>query len=122
MNFIPKMSYEALISGYKKIIETIYSPKYYYARVKQFLRDYKPTQKKVFRARWSHVKAGMKSVFILGIIGKERFYYWRLFFWSLFRRPRLFPLAITFSIYGYHFRKVFEQHFRMIERKDNFVF
>jgi radical SAM superfamily enzyme YgiQ (UPF0313 family) len=122
MNFIPKMSYEALISGYKKVIETIYSPKYYYARVKEFLRDYKPTQKKVFRARWSHVKAGMKSVFILGIIGKERFYYWRLFFWSLFRRPRLFPLAITFSIYGYHFRKVFEQHFRMIERKDNFVF
>jgi hypothetical protein len=63
----------------------------------------------------------MKSMFILGIIGKERFYYWRLFLWSLFRRPRLFPMAITFSIYGYHFRKVFEQHFRMIEKKDNFV-
>ena len=117
MNFIPKMNYEALISGYKKIIETIYSPKYYYARVKQFLRDYHPAQKKVFHARWSHIKAGMKSVFILGLIGKERFYYWGLFFWSLFRRPKLFPLAITFSIYGYHFRKVFEQHFRMIERK-----
>lgn len=117
MNFIPKMSYEALISGYRKIIETIYSPKYYYARVKQFLRDYKPPQKKVFHARWSHIKAGMKSVFILGILGRERFQYWKLFLWSLFRRPRLFPLAITFSIYGYHFRKVFEQHFRMIERK-----
>lgn len=117
MNFIPKMSYEALISGYKKIIETIYSPKFYYTRVKQFLRDYQPTQKKVFHARWSHLKAGMKSVLILGLIGKERFYYWRLFFWSLFRRPRLFPLAITLSIYGYHFRKVFEQHFRMIEKK-----
>jgi len=38
-------------------------------------------------------------------------------FWSLFRRPKLFPLAITLSIYGYHFRKVFEQHFQMIERK-----
>jgi radical SAM superfamily enzyme YgiQ (UPF0313 family) len=117
MNFIPKMSYEALIKGYKKIIETIYSPKCYYARVKQFLRDYHPTQKKVFHARWSHLKAGMKSVFILGLLGKERFYYWRLFFWSVFRRPKLFPLAITLSIYGYHFRKVFEQHFRMIERK-----
>jgi radical SAM superfamily enzyme YgiQ (UPF0313 family) len=121
MNFIPKMSYEALIGGYKKIIETIYSPKYYYARVKQFLRDYQPTQKKIFHARWSHVKAGVKSVLILGLIGKERFYYWRLFFWSLFRRPRLFPLAITFSIYGYHFRKVFEHHFRMIERSEKLL-
>ncbi len=117
MNFIPKMSYEGLITGYRKIIETIYSPKHYYARVKQFLRDYRPMQKKVFHTRWSHIKAGLKSVVILGVIGKERFYYWRLFFWSLFRRPRLFPLAITFSIYGFHFRKVFEQHFRMIERK-----
>ena len=121
MNFIPKMSYESLMRGYKKIIETIYSPKYYYSRVKQFLRDYQPTQKRIFHARWSHIKAGMKSMFILGMIGKERFYYWKLFLWSLFRRPRLFPMAITFSIYGYHFRKVFEQHYRMIERKDNLV-
>jgi radical SAM superfamily enzyme YgiQ (UPF0313 family) len=117
MNFIPKMNYEGLIAGYRKIIETIYSPKNYYARVKQFLNDYRPMQKKVFHARWSHIKAGLKSVVILGVIGKERFYYWRLFFWSLFRRPGLFPLAITLSIYGFHFRKVFEQHFRMIERK-----
>ena len=117
MNFIPKMNYEGLITGYKKIIDTIYSPKHYYARVKQFLRDYRPVQKKVFHGRWSYIKAGLKSVVILGVIGKERFYYWRLFFWSLFRRPRLFPLAISFSIYGFHFRKVFEQHFRMIERK-----
>ncbi len=43
----------------------------------------------------------------LGIIGKERYQYWKLFFWSLFRRPRLFPLAITLAIYGFHFRKVF---------------
>jgi len=67
--------------------------------------------------RYSYVKAGFKSVFILGIIGKERFYYWRLFFWSLFRRPKLFPLAITFSIYGFHFRKVFEDHFRVTASK-----
>ncbi len=117
MNFVPKMNYDNLISGYKKIIDTIYSPKHFHARVKQFLRDYKPVQKNVIHMRYSYVKAGFKSVFILGIIGKERFYYWRLFFWSLFRRPKLFPLAITFSIYGFHFRKVFEDHFRMVESK-----
>jgi radical SAM superfamily enzyme YgiQ (UPF0313 family) len=118
MNFIPKMKYERLISGYKNVIETIYSPKQYYGRVKQFLKNYRPTQKKVFHVKWSYLSAGLKSVFILGIIAKGRFYYWRLFFWSLFRRPRLFPRAITFSIYGFHFRKVFEQHFQMMERKE----
>jgi hypothetical protein len=54
--------------------------------------------------------AGFKSAVRLGIIGKERYQYWKLFFWSLFRRPRLFPLAITLAIYGFHFRKVFREH------------
>jgi hypothetical protein len=67
--------------------------------------------------QWGYVKAAVKSVFVLGLLNKERFYYWRLFFWSLFRRPGLFPLAITFSIYGFHFRKIFEQHFRTAENK-----
>jgi radical SAM superfamily enzyme YgiQ (UPF0313 family) len=117
MNFIPKMNYDGLIGGYRKVVETIYSPKNYYKRLRQFLKDYRPMQKKVFHAKWSHLEAAIKSALILGIVGRERFYYWRLVFWSLFRRPRLFPLAITLSIYGFHFRKVFEQHFRVIERK-----
>jgi hypothetical protein len=110
MNFIPKMNYEALINGYRRILSEIYSPKQYYARVKKFLKEYKPTQVKVFHFRFDHVKALVKSALVLGIAGKERIYYWRLFFWSLFTRPRMFPLAITFAIYGFHFRKVFEQY------------
>ena len=39
LNFIPKMSPEALLSGYNSILKTIYSPKHYYARVKTFLKD-----------------------------------------------------------------------------------
>ncbi|MEK6756902.1 MAG: B12-binding domain-containing radical SAM protein [Bacteroidota bacterium] len=110
MNFIPKMNYEALINGYRKILGEIYSPKQYYARVKKFLKEYKPTQVKVFHFKFDHFKALVKSTVVLGIAGKERIYYWRLFFWSLFTRPRLFPLAMTFAIYGFHFRKVFEQY------------
>lgn len=110
MNFIPRMSSEMLINGYKKVLDTIYTPKQYYARVKQFLKTYEPAQKKLFRIRFMHLKALAKSVVLLGIIGKERLYYWRLFFWSLCTRPRLFPLAITLSIYGFHYRRVFEQY------------
>ncbi|MFZ2197895.1 MAG: DUF4070 domain-containing protein [Thermodesulfovibrionales bacterium] len=116
MNFIPKMGYEKLMKGYRQIIETIYSPKHYYMRVKSFMKDFRPVQKKVVQMRYSYWKAGLKSVFILGLFGKERFYFWRLFFWSLFRRPKLLPMAITFSIYGFHFRKIFEGHFRTLEK------
>jgi len=29
-----------------------------------------------------------------------------IFFWTLFRRSRLFPLAITLTSYGFHFRRL----------------
>ncbi len=108
INFIPKMDYEKLIKGYKRIISRIYSPEPYYKRVREFLRDYKPLQKKSFSFHFSYLGAFFKSILFLGIIEKERVYYWRLFFWSLFRRPQLFHLAITFAIYGFHFRKIFQ--------------
>jgi len=59
---------------------------------------------------WQHLLAFPRSVYRLGILGKERRYYWDLLLWTLFRRPALFPMAVTFTIYGHHFQKVCELH------------
>ncbi len=106
INFIPQMNSEKLIDGYKKILDTIYSPKYYYERVMRFMKDFEPKKKKVFHLNPNYILALFKSIFKLGVIGEERIYYWKLFFWSLFRKPQLFSLAILFTIYGFHFRKI----------------
>jgi radical SAM superfamily enzyme YgiQ (UPF0313 family) len=110
LNFIPKMSSDTLVNGYRRILGAIYSPKNYYARVRKFLQEYQPPRKMQARFRFMYVRAMAQSVVRLGIIGRERYQYWKLFFWSLIRRPRLFPLAITLSIYGFHFRQVFRRH------------
>ena len=110
INFVPKMNSETLVNGYRRILRTIYSPKHYYARVRTFLQEYRPPQSMRGRLRFMHVRAMVQSVVRLGIIGRERFQYWKLFFWSLVRKPLLFPLAITLSIYGFHFRQVFRRH------------
>lgn len=108
-NILPKMGLETLREGYQKILDQIYSPKYYYERVKNFLREYKaPTIRA--KLELQYFLAFWRSVYQLGIRGVERVYYWQLFFWTLFRRPRLFPMAITFAIYGFHFRQVSELH------------
>ncbi|MFO7447292.1 MAG: DUF4070 domain-containing protein, partial [Ignavibacteriaceae bacterium] len=107
INFIPRMDTKVLLEGYQKILDKIYSPKYYYERVMSFLKDFNP-KKKVFHFNSSYIMALFKSMFKLGVIGKERIYYWKLFFWSLFRKPQLFSLAILFTIYGFHFRKISE--------------
>jgi len=109
LNFIPKMDSETLINGYKKVLRTIYAPKYYYRRVKTFLKEYRPLVKKRGQFKLCYLFALLKSVFWLGMIGRERRHYWQLFFWTLATRPKSFPLAITLSIYGFHFRKIFEK-------------
>ncbi len=108
LNFLPAMNQEKLLEGYRRVLKSIYAPKYYYARVKKFLKEFHPPRRPLGRMQLVHLKALVKSVVFLGVIGKERVHYWKLFLWSLFCRPRLFPLAITFAIYGAHFRKVFE--------------
>ena len=111
INFIPHMDSEVLINGYKKILNTIYSPKFYYERVMRFMRGYDPKKKKVFHLNPNYILALFKSMFKLGVIGEERIYYWKLFFWSLFRKPQLFSLAILFTIYGFHFKKISNSYF-----------
>ncbi len=109
INFIPKMNKEDLLAGYNKIINGIYNSKFYYERVLGFLKQYNPPAH--FNNRMSFIKiiALAKSLFYLGLLNKSRKYYWNLLFWSLFNKPQLFPMAVTYSIYGYHFRKVFRE-------------
>jgi radical SAM superfamily enzyme YgiQ (UPF0313 family) len=107
LNFIPKMNQETLINGYKKILDTIYSPKHYYKRVRTFLKQYRPKKfdKKTY-FKFCYIKAFLKSIWLLGIQGKERFQYWKLIIWTLIRRPYFIGISISFAIYGFHFRKV----------------
>ncbi len=108
INFVPRMDRETLVSGYQRIVQTIYSPRVYYERVRVFLSEH---QHRGTRRRLSRAELGafFKSIYHLGIRGVERVQYWKLFFWALFHRPRLFPLAIRFSIYGFHCRHFAER-------------
>ena len=108
-NIVPKMGLSPLKAGYRKILDSIYSAKGFYDRVITFLKDYKPARHTV-TLQWQEIAAFLSSIFKIGIKSRERKHYWRLFFWTLFHCPEKFPLAITFAIYGYHFRKVNELH------------
>lgn len=113
-NIIPVMSSELLHIGYQTVVNTLYAPKNYYARIRTFLREYKPPRFSI-PIDFTYVLAFFRSVLRLGILGKERFQYWGLVFWTIFTRPKEFPIAITLSIYGYHFRRVCEQHIAQVK-------
>ncbi len=110
INFIPKMDYHELLKGYQKILNTIYSPKYYYNRVLSLINSLntKKFRIRISRFNWTYLVAFIKSIWYMGIREKGRKYYWKMFFWTLIHKPKLFPAAITYSITGFHFRKIFE--------------
>jgi radical SAM superfamily enzyme YgiQ (UPF0313 family) len=108
-NIIPVMDLDLLRSGYKHLMDHLYSPGVYYQRVRTFLREYRAPRNGI-PLDLAHLLALFRSMYLLGIFGKERFHYWRLLTWTLWRRPRLFSLAVALSINGYHFRRVCELH------------
>jgi radical SAM superfamily enzyme YgiQ (UPF0313 family) len=108
-NIVPVMNLDILREGYKSILHYIYAPEPYYQRIKTFLREYQSPEVRA-PLDFEYLLAFFRSIYRLGIIGEERVHYWKLLLWTLFRRPGLLPLAITLSIYGYHFRKISELH------------
>lgn len=106
-NIVPLMPLDALNHGYKSVLGHLYEPRHYYARVITFLREYRVPKFEPPLDR-EYLLAFGRSMVRLGIVGKERLHYWKLVAWTLLRRPRLLPTAITLSIYGYHFRRVCE--------------
>jgi radical SAM superfamily enzyme YgiQ (UPF0313 family) len=108
LNFEPKMNRDKLIDGYHHVLDTIYSPKHYYDRVKTLLKEYKPrTRIKAPDVHSFNLLLGLANcVWFVGIREKGRRYYWKLFASTLFLKPRTFPMFVTLAVYGYHFRKV----------------
>jgi radical SAM superfamily enzyme YgiQ (UPF0313 family) len=104
-NFRPRMSAEALSEGYRDLVRRLYAPRDYYRRVRTFLREYRPPRSRP-RLGWGDLRAMLYANVRLGIVGRERFQYWRLMLWTSFRRPALLETAVTLAIYGHHFRKI----------------
>jgi len=98
MNFVPKMDLQELMEGYKKIIRNIYATKPYY---------YKRSQRQQTKIEFFHLGAFIKSMVIIGMLNKGIREYWKLMVWTLLRRPSLLFDAITFAVYGYHFRIIY---------------
>jgi len=105
-NIVSKMDPEILQQGYRRIMRTIYSPRVHYERIRIFLREY-GLKRQGTSLDFQHIMALFRSFYHLGLRNRGRLQYWRLLMWTLFRRPKAFPMAVTLALYGYHFRRSF---------------
>ena len=108
-NVRPQMGLDVLREHYRALLMHIYAPRHYYRRVRTFLREYRRPavrQRLDVQRALAFLRAGLR----IGVLGPERFHYWRLLAWTSLRRPQLLPHAVTLAIYGYHFRRVADLH------------
>lgn len=106
-NFRTRMDPKILREGYQRLLNHLYSPKEYYARATQFLKQYKPARRK--RIDFGEFMAFLRSILYLGILerGRSKFYYWKFLITAFLFHRKAFGEAISTAIFGYHFRKLF---------------
>ena len=106
-NFIPKLNKDFLVSEYKKLLLSLYSAKNYYERVFNFVKEYR--QHSYGSLNIYSLIIFLKSVYFLGIVDKNRLYFWKMFLLCLFKYPSSLGKIITQAIYFLHYEKIFTE-------------
>ena len=106
LNFVPNLDRTTLLAGYRRVVQTIYSPKEFYHRVKTFFSEYQMPKISDSVHEKSSIRAFFRAVWRIGVKEKGRKYFWMLLVHILRTRPSAFAEAVRMTIYGYHFRKV----------------
>jgi radical SAM superfamily enzyme YgiQ (UPF0313 family) len=106
LSFIPTMSAQRLLDGYRSILKRIYAPDAYYERVRRFLDRCHPANR--VRHSLSDYAAFYHSILRQGVFSKDRASYWRFLIDAATRYRHAFGTAVTLAIMGYHFYAVTE--------------
>jgi radical SAM superfamily enzyme YgiQ (UPF0313 family) len=106
-NIATRMDHEILRRKYRALVQALYQPGNYYQRVKNFLVHFKEPRESPPLDRAAAL-AVVRCFFWLGLIRKGRLDFWRVFFWTWFKKPESLQTFVGLAILGYHFRKVHE--------------
>jgi len=113
LNFVPQMSEEKLIEGYKQLLGEIYSPRSYFRRCRTFLARLPRTPGVAGSLRPGDAAAFLRSLLRQGF-SRYGLRYLGLLFWTLLSRPARFPAAVTLAVRGHHYfritREILEAH------------
>lgn len=105
MNFIPNMPVETIKAGYKKIIETIYRPKNYFARVRTLMKLMPRTMGRQRPVTLNDLRALGRSLYRQGF-SRYGIHYIHLLASTLWHNPKFFAGAVNFAVKGHHFFKM----------------
>ncbi len=111
VNFVPKMDLEKLVSGYQRIMRTIYKPSEYYQRA---LDSLKRTPQDLPEPHQYHglnaITGFVRIAFKLGVLDAERREFWRFFIEAARKHHDRMNELLRHAAMAYHFRKLNESY------------
>ncbi len=110
-NVITRMDIQTLKSGYQALVRKLFQPDEVYKRIQVLLDHFKPKTAPI-AFTWTEIKALFRTIAWIGLARETAAHYWRLIFTTLRRYPSKLPLAITMTVYAYHFRKMSLEHIK----------
>lgn len=111
VNFVPKMDVDMLVTGYQRIMRTIYKPSEYYRRALESLQR---VPQDFPEAHQYHglkaVTAFLRVAFKLGVLDAERREFWRFFIQAARKHHDRMAELLRHAAMAYHFRKLNESY------------
>ncbi len=110
LNFVPQLDRDMLITGYKRVLSTLYDPTLtnYFERCWVLIQNLSSANFRVRRVERRDLMAFLKTLW-RQLPSKQGMAYARFLARVLRQRPKMFPEAVRFAIEGYHFEKVTRQ-------------
>ncbi|MCZ7602407.1 MAG: B12-binding domain-containing radical SAM protein [Melioribacteraceae bacterium] len=118
-NVIPLMGLDELEKGYKKIIDTIYSSESVFKRVRkyfEFNRTYKVKYPLKRKLTFLDFLKSLKIIFILGVVDKNRKYFWKIIKLVLKKNYNYLDLALLFSLILYQYSVLREENILVMKK------
>jgi radical SAM superfamily enzyme YgiQ (UPF0313 family) len=119
-NLRPIMGEQKLFEGFLDVIENIYQPENSIVRLKNFFRHHRfaqTTYKFSIPFQWGNIWTGLRVLFFLGIVDKDRRYYWDLIFWTLKFNYKFLDKAFLYSIMMYQMRNGHNTIYKQVQKE-----
>ena len=115
------MGMEKLVTGYFRVLKSIYNPNNYYKRIETLLENLKPNQivsgwgangrkaKKGLNVSKQEMEIFFRVLNKIVLKSHNRFRFLKLMGSILWKRPDLVNAAVELAIYGHHFEKIMKK-------------
>ncbi|HEU5179395.1 MAG TPA: B12-binding domain-containing radical SAM protein [Candidatus Polarisedimenticolia bacterium] len=102
-NVVTRMPVGQMLSGYRRVLETVYHPEIYFQRCRENLMRWKPAIGSVRPLGRRDLLSGIRALWGQGFTGRYRGAYWRYIQWVMRNCPEKLGRAVAQAAAGHHY-------------------